>query len=49
VLGAPGGKKLVELMDPENNGFITYENFSEIALCALVRFIVISSKFIGHA
>ncbi|KAI9289197.1 hypothetical protein BC943DRAFT_316191 [Umbelopsis sp. AD052] len=35
VLGAPGGKKLVELMDPENNGFVTYDNFSDIVLRAL--------------
>lgn len=44
VLGAPAGKELVELMDPENNGFVTYDSFSEIALRALVRFIAMQSQ-----
>lgn len=44
MLGAPAGKELVELMDPENNGFVTYDSFSEIALRALVRFIVMQSQ-----
>jgi hypothetical protein len=37
TLGITGGNEVVAMMDPENNGFVTHDVFSDIALSAMVR------------
>jgi hypothetical protein len=37
MLGITGGNEVVAMMDPENNGFVTHDVFSDIALSAMVR------------